>query len=62
MAAGQSVVDPYRLEVPIGTPPGDYHIEIGMYGFTTFQRAAFYDAEGNLSGDFFILGPVRVEP
>jgi hypothetical protein len=58
---GQSVVDPYRLTVPEGTPPGDYLIEVGMYGFTTFQRAPFFDPAGNLSGDRFILGVVRVE-
>jgi hypothetical protein len=59
---GQTVVDPYRLTVPEGTPRGDYRIEAGMYSFTTFQRAPFYDPQGNLSGDFFILGTVRVEP
>ncbi len=59
---GQSVVDPYRLIVPLGAPPGEYRIEIGLYGFTTFQRAPFYDPQGNLSGDFFVLGAVRVEP
>lgn len=59
---GQTVIDPYRLTVPEGTPPGDFRIEVGMYGFTTFQRAPFYDPQGNLSGDFFILGTVRVEP
>lgn len=58
---GQSVIDPYRLIVPMNAPPGDYHIAVGLYGFTTFQRAPFYDVEGNLFGDFFILGPVRVE-
>ncbi len=59
---GQTVFDPYRLTVPADTPPGDYQIEVGMYGFTTFQRAHFYDPAGNLSGDRFILGTVRVEP
>ena len=59
---GQTVLDPYRLTVPVDTPLGDYQIEVGMYGFTTFQRAHFYDPVGNLSGDRFILGTVRVEP
>lgn len=58
---GQTVVDPYRLTVPPGTPPGDYMIEVGMYGFMTSQRAPFFDEAGNLSGDRFILGMVRVE-
>ena len=59
---GQTLIDPYRLTVPSDVPPGDYRIEVGMYGFNTFQRVPFYDPQGNLSGDFFILGPVRVEP
>jgi hypothetical protein len=60
--AGQQVVDPYRLVVPPGTPPGEYALEVGLYSFTGLQRVPFFDAEGNLSGDRFILGPVRVEP
>jgi hypothetical protein len=59
---GQTVIDPYRLHIPADAPPGEYRIEVGMYGFMTFQRAPFYDPEGNLSGDFFLLGSVRVEP
>lgn len=59
--AGQTITDIYQLVVPSETPPGDYQIEIGMYGFNTFQRARFFDPDGNLSGDRFILGAVRVE-
>ena len=59
---GQTVTDPYRLTITPDTPPGEYLIEVGMYGFMTLQRAPFFDPEGNLSGDRFILGPVRVEP
>ncbi len=59
---GQMVIDPFRLVVPLDTPPGDYQIEIGLYGFSTLKRAPFFDPSGNLSGDRFILGTVRVEP
>jgi hypothetical protein len=59
---GEMVIDPYRLVVPVGTAPGDYRIEVGMYDFMTFQRAPFYDAQGGMTGDFFVLGMVRVEP
>jgi len=58
---GQEVTDIYRITVPPSTLPGDYQIEVGMYGFNTFQRAHYYDPAGYLSGDRFILGPVRVE-
>jgi hypothetical protein len=59
---GETVIDPYRLTVPEEAPPGDYRIEVGMYHFMTFQRALFYDVEGAMTGDFFVLGMVRVEP
>lgn len=59
--AGQTIVDIYQLTIPEGTPPGDYQIETGMYGFNTFQRARFFNEDGDLSGDRFILGGVRIE-
>lgn len=59
---GQQVVDPYRLTIPPGTPPGEYRIIVGMYDFNTGQRLHYYDSQGNLSGDFFVLGSVNVIP
>lgn len=59
--AGQVVTDPYRIQVPSDAPPGDYRLEVGMYGFTSLRRVPFFDAEGNLTGDRFILGTVRVD-
>jgi hypothetical protein len=58
---GQSVSDPYRLTIPVDAPPGDYSIEIGMYGMTDLRRVYHFDTLGNLAGDRYILGPVRVE-
>jgi hypothetical protein len=57
---GQAVWDPYQLKVPDDTPPGDYFIEVGMYGMTSIRRVPQFDAAGNLAGDRYILGPVRV--
>jgi hypothetical protein len=36
-------------------------IEVGLYGMTDLRRAHHFDAKGNLAGDRYILGPVRVE-
>jgi hypothetical protein len=36
-------------------------IEVGLYGMTDLRRAQHFDTEGNLVGDRYILGPVRVE-
>ena len=59
--AGQTVTDPYRIQVPLDAPPGDYRLEVGMYGFTSLQRVPFFDSEGNLTGDRFILGTVHID-
>jgi hypothetical protein len=31
-----------------------------MYGMTSIRRVPQFDAAGNLAGDRYILGPVRV--
>jgi hypothetical protein len=58
---GQTFVDPYRLVLPQDLPPGDYRLEVGMYGMTSQRRFPVVDVSGNLAGDRVILGPVRVE-
>jgi len=58
---GQTLDDPYRLIIPAGLPPGDYWLEVGMYGMTSLRRLPVVDLAGNLAGDRVILGPVRVE-
>jgi hypothetical protein len=58
---GQTFTDPYRLTIPEGLPPGDYRLEVGMYGMTSQRRFPVVDLSGSLAGDRVILGPVRVE-
>jgi hypothetical protein len=55
---GQSTIDPYTLTVP--QEAGEYYIEIGLYGLRSVVRVPAYDAEGNLAGDRFVVGGVRV--
>ncbi|MGD1995804.1 MAG: DUF2723 domain-containing protein [Anaerolineae bacterium] len=57
---GQTLTDPYRLVLPTDLPPGDYWLEVGMYGMTSLRRLPVVDLTGNLAGDRVILGPVRV--
>lgn len=57
---GQTAVDPYSLAAP--AEPGDYYIEVGLYGLRSVQRLAAYDAAGDLAGDRFVLGAVTVAP
>jgi hypothetical protein len=58
---GQRASDPYKLTIPPNTPPGDYWIEIGMYGMTSLRRVYHFDPAGNLAGDRYLMGPARVE-
>jgi hypothetical protein len=58
---GQIYLDPYRLTLPDGLPPGIYRLEVGMYGMTSHRRFPVVNLSGDLVGDRVILGPVRVE-
>ena len=57
----QTYVDPYRLSLPEHLPPGDYWLQVGMYGMTSHRRLPLVSPSGDLAGDRVILGPVRVE-
>ena len=59
---GQQVIDPYRLVLPDDVPPGQYWLEVGMYEMGSVRRIPQFDAQGTMTGDRFILGPVFVEP
>lgn len=57
----QQLLDPYRLTLPAGLPPGTYYVEAGLYEMVSKRRLHMADAEGNLIGDRLILGAVVVE-
>jgi 4-amino-4-deoxy-L-arabinose transferase-like glycosyltransferase len=52
---GMVVADERRIPVLLGTPPGIYQIEMGMYDPTTMAHLEPVDTEGNP-----LLGPVEV--
>jgi hypothetical protein len=58
---GQRAADPYTITVPPDAPPGEYYLEVGLYGLRTIQRWPAFDRLGNLAGDRFVLGNVTVE-
>ncbi len=58
---GQVIDDRYTVILDPQTPPGEYWIEVGMYGMTTTKRVPIFDGELNLTGDRVILGSIRVE-
>jgi len=58
---GATIDDRVTLDVPPGTPPGDYSVEAGMYRAEDLARAMTLDPTG-LPLDRVILGSVRVGP
>ncbi len=58
---GQVIDDRYTVVLDPQTPPGEYWIEVGMYGIATIKRVPIFDQELNLTGDRVILGSIRVE-
>lgn len=58
----QTVVDPYTLTTPPDAAPGEYSLEIGLYGLRSVVRVSAFDQAGNLAGDRFVVGGVTVIP
>ncbi len=58
---GQVIDDRYIVILDPQTPPGEYWIEVGMYGIATTRRLPIFDKELNLTGDRVILGSIYVE-
>ncbi|MBM4422400.1 MAG: DUF2723 domain-containing protein [Chloroflexi bacterium] len=59
---GQSAVDPYTIPIPAEAAPGEYYIEMGLYGLRSVVRLPAFDENGNLAGDRFVLGWITVGP
>ena len=55
------MIDPYRLVIPEGIPPGQYWLEVGMYEMGSIRRIPQFSLDGTMTGDRFILGPVVIE-
>jgi len=58
---GERVIDNYGLPILPGTPPGEYRIEIGMYGLSDGVRLPVVE-EGEVTGDHIILQAIQVTP
>ncbi|MCL6431774.1 MAG: glycosyltransferase family 39 protein [Anaerolineae bacterium] len=56
---GELIIDRYGLPVLAGTPPGEYLIEIGMYGLEDGRRLVV-SSQGGPGADHIILQKVRV--
>ena len=58
---GQVIDDRYMVVLDPQTPPGEYWVEVGMYGIATTRRVPIFDQELNLTSDRVIVGSIRVE-
>jgi hypothetical protein len=53
-------VDDYELNIPAGTPPGDYPLVIGLYQNATGVRLPVVTADVEHDGDSVTIGTLRV--
>jgi len=58
---GEQVVDNYGLLVLPATPPGEYTVEVGLYGLNDGQRLPVMEG-AQAMGDHILLQPVRILP
>ncbi|MGQ9676814.1 MAG: glycosyltransferase family 39 protein [Chloroflexota bacterium] len=59
-APGETIIDRYAIPILLGTPPGEYRVEIGLYNSQTGQRLPIKDSEGVVIGDRHLIGPVMI--
>jgi len=54
---------PDGMIIPVddSVPPGDYHIELGLYDPATMQRLAVLDTTGQPVSDKVVMAPITVE-
>jgi len=57
---GQRVTDAHAFEVDPAAPPGDYFVAVGVYDTVGQRRLGTLDAQGDVDGDWVVLGAVRV--
>lgn len=62
-AVGQIITDTYDLTLKPDTPPGQYNVEVGLYGAESMQRLRLFNTEEYpTDADFVFLSQIRVVP
>jgi len=59
-AANEVIVQTWRLDVPAGTPPGNYRLEAGLYNAKSGSRLDVYNDTERSTGTVVPLGHVQV--
>lgn len=52
---GEYIIDEYEIPIEVGTPPGSYELEVGMYDPATFVRLPVTGAAPGAQGDRVVL-------
>jgi hypothetical protein len=56
------ILDVHPLAIPAHAPPGEYHIEVGLYLLSTMTRLPATDAAGNpLPNAAVLLGTIEIQ-
>jgi hypothetical protein len=59
---GETVVDPYLVQLSADLPPGDYRIHVGLYLLATGQRLPVVDESGAAIDDKVEIAIGRASP
>ena len=59
---GQTVADPYLVQLSADLPPGDYRLHVGLYLLATLQRLAVVDQRGTAIDDKVEIPIGRASP
>ena len=57
---GETIQDPYTVQLPANAPPGPYNVEIGLYLLSTGQRLPVLNADGAPVDDRWLLRGLQV--
>lgn len=61
-APGDLTADRVSIGVPVGTPPGDYDVAIGLYERWSLRRLEATAPDGRALGQRVVVGRLRVSP
>ncbi|MBI2940289.1 MAG: hypothetical protein HYY04_07585 [Chloroflexi bacterium] len=61
-AAGDEVADRYPITLPVGLPPGTYHLLVGLYDAATGQRLEMRAPDGQRTHQLLLDPPLTVWP
>ncbi len=59
-AVGETIVDPYTIQLDSDLPAGEYRLQVGLYSLATLKRLPVLNVEGAAVDDRFLLPGLTV--